>query len=132
MTEPLKGDADPAVAALKRGAREDLPDLCAEFYGKVQWGPMFVNAQALRIAAENKSYRAFNRMLEIAGEYPFPNSGTDIGFGPDWDKVQEIAKTDKTIARALQRYEGRLDAAYGAEPVESTHSTTWLQRLRFW
>jgi hypothetical protein len=131
MTEPLKGDDDPAVVGLKRGARENRPDLCVEFYGKAQWGPMFVNAQALRIAAENKSYRAFDKMLEIAGEYPFPNSGTDIGFGSDWDKVQEIAKTDKRIARALQRYEGRLDAAYGAEPAESTPSGGWLQRLGF-
>ena len=82
---------------------------------KANSGRVFVNAEALRIAAENKSYQAFERMLEIsaADSHGVPGS-KDIGLGEHWNKVQEIGQSDERIASALAKYEKDADATFNA------------------
>ncbi|MBI4030696.1 MAG: hypothetical protein HY370_03385 [Proteobacteria bacterium] len=70
-----------------------------------------------------------------------------IGLGPDWDKVQEIAKTDERIAIALKRYNEQIDsnidrlfeAMEEGWPNDTASVSTssrkpegFLQKLKFW
>lgn len=110
MTEDGKTDFDPVAEALKQAALENTPDLCEQFYGRAKRGNIYVNAIALRIAAENKSYEAFECMLAIAAEGACGITSPDsIGLGPDWSRVQEIAQTDERIRAALQTYDEQIE-----------------------
>ena len=101
-----------------------------------------------RNAAENKSYDAFERMLEIASEDACGVSTVySIGLGPDWNKVNEIAQSDERIAAALRRYDEKIDtnissmftsmeedspAAAETQPVQSRASgASFFSRLKF-
>jgi hypothetical protein len=102
-----------------------------------------------RNAAENESYDAFERMLEIASEDACGVSTVhSIGLGPDWNKVNEIAQSDERIAAALRRYDEKIDtnissmftsmeedspAAAETQPVQSRASgASFFSRLKFW
>ena len=110
MTADLKSEFDPAASALYDAARENKPGLCAEFFGKATRGAIFANAQALRIAAENKNYDAFDAMMALSAEDVAGRN--QIGDGPDWGRVQEIAKTDRRIAESIRQFDARQDAIF--------------------
>lgn len=99
---------DEVADRLVEAARTNNADLCGQLYGQAKTGNIFVNARALRVGAENKSYEAFERMLEISGKEAFAATVYSIGLGPDWDKVQEIGKSDVRIKAALDRYESQI------------------------
>ena len=113
MAKELKFDFDPAAQELFRGARENIAALCEQFMGKAMHSQS-ANARALRIAAENKSYDAFDRILVVSDEGTgcFPGGPFDLSLGPDWDKVQEIAQSDEHIAEAFRRHDARFAAAW--------------------
>ncbi len=140
-------DVTAAAEALYGGARDNLPDLCAEFYGEA--GNTGVNVSALKLAAENKSYDAFERMLAIAADSAFCGPYRyGISEGPDWDSVYKIAKDDGRIAGALQGFEEVLDVrikemfelaedmeepAYETEPVQPKASeSSFFSKFKFW
>lgn len=87
---------------LQGGARINSPLLVRAVFGQTNVG---TNSKALRIAAENKSYNVVAYMLAASAEGFL--SPTGFGLGRDWDKVQEMAKTDKRLDALLQKYEGR-------------------------
>ncbi len=110
MNIDLKSEFDPAADALFRAARENKPGQCAEYFGKAARGAIFVNSQALRIAAENKNYDAFDAMMALSAEDVAGSN--EIGDGPDWNRVQEIAKTDRHIAESIRQFDARQDAIF--------------------
>lgn len=100
MTSPIPNDNEfPIFAA----AKNNDAGLCAELYGNAPSANIYVNAKALRIAAENKSYEALECMLDIASEALFDTAS--IGLGPDWNAVQKIGKEDARIQSALENYD---------------------------
>lgn len=95
---------------LIEAARANSAELCAQYYGKAENGNIFVNAKALRTAAENQSYEAFEQMLEISGNNACGiASVTSVGLGEDWTRVGEIAQTDVRINAALEKYDSQVD-----------------------
>lgn len=139
MVETVKGDFDVAAEKLREAARDNLPAQCAEFFGRASQGIVYVNAEALRIAAESKSYEAFERMLELSGEHACGvTSEYSVGLGADWKRVQEIAETDERIASAIQRYEEQIDRnideMFGAVDIEQQAASSGgvvVKALRF-
>lgn len=107
MKKKFKTNADKLVEA----ARTDNPRLCKKFYGTAD---MQTNAKAFRVAAENRSYRAFERMLEIADEYSDCIVGPfNIATGDDWRMVEKIAKSDMRIKAAIVSYNQSFDERMG-------------------
>lgn len=92
---------------LKMGAHIDSGPLCSFAMGKTN---VFTNSEALRIAAESKNYNAFNAMLNRAthedGGFA---TKLDFGLGQDWNKVEELAKSDEILSKSLLEYETRAD-----------------------
>jgi len=95
---------------LEQAAKDNDPDACSEYFGKAKSGNIFVNSKALRIAAENKSYEAFERMLEISGKDACGiSSEYSFALGKDLDTVYELAETDERLCAALAHYEEQID-----------------------
>lgn len=95
------------------GARVDSPSLVEATFGHAN---IATNSEALRIAAENKSYRAAAVMLNIASEAILP-CPISFRLGKDWARVEELAKTDTKLAALMADYEKKseemLDGVFG-------------------
>ena len=105
---------DTKAETLYSAAKDNQVALCTEFYGAAKVGKIFVNAKALLIAAENKSYEAFEKMLEISGEESCGvTSNYSIGLGEDWNKVVTIAQADERIDAAIKNYNKKVDENIG-------------------
>ncbi|MAE50608.1 MAG: hypothetical protein CMH27_02230 [Micavibrio sp.] len=92
---------------LKAGAYLNSKSLCSFAMGKTN---VFNNSAALRIAAEGKNYKAFSTILNKATDEGGGFATTlDFGLGQDWNRVEDLAKTDDILSKSLLEYEARAD-----------------------
>ncbi|MGZ9109305.1 MAG: hypothetical protein ACXW4B_10865 [Micavibrio sp.] len=101
---------------LEFAAENDIVPLAKFSFGRTN---MAENSKALATAAENKSYGVLSHLLNDAAIIPGP---TDFRFGKDWDRFEEIAKTDQKVGDAYKRYQknssAALDDVFGPKPNE--------------
>jgi hypothetical protein len=104
-----------SALALQEAARENSVKGCARAFDKTSAS---TNSLALRIAAENKAYDVFEYMLTVASKDEDSLSRThDFAFGSDWDRVQQLAKTDARLGAALARYDADMETAAAVDPM---------------
>lgn len=110
MTLPTESVQQSDKERLMAAARDNVADLCKTLYGTITPQAIFVNSEALRVAAEAKSYEAFEAMLENASTITFDLSlNYSIGQGTDWTTAQGIARQDERLALAVEKYHVALD-----------------------
>lgn len=81
--------------------------------GRAERANVQVNSEALRVAAENKSYNAFAQLLKTSLERSWgcalPTTPDSFMYGNDWSRVEELAKQDPRIGSMMERYSNLLD-----------------------
>jgi hypothetical protein len=86
-------------------AMQNRATLCGKLFGQVGPSTNSLNTKVLNVAAQNKSYEAFEAMIDVAEKNisvtPTPYS---ILQTEDWDELYEVAETDVRLFRALDRY----------------------------
>lgn len=86
--------------SLADAARSNSPAGVRKWMGNADSDNLAINSEALRIAAEAKSYAALETMLQLSGRAAF--STLDFRLDDNYRRVQEIAQTDGRIAKALK------------------------------
>lgn len=109
MTQALSETFDPVAEDLMKAAENNDVPTCQQCYGVAQKAAHIINAKALRIAAEAKSYEALEAMLDLSVDSLFTSRA--IALGEDLQRVEALAEEDETIARLLQEHDKKSEAA---------------------
>lgn len=109
MTQDLSETFDPVTEDLMKAAENNDVPTCQRCYGMAQKAAHIINAKALRIAAEARSYEAFEAMLDLSVDSLFTSRG--IALGEDLQHVEALAEEDETIALLLQEHDKKSEAA---------------------